>query len=166
MADWYVVHTAPNGEARAAAHLKRQDFETFLPVYTKTRRHARRAERVLAPLFPRYLFVRLDLAADRWRSVNGTIGVSHIICDDSKPLPVRDGVVELLMNQADTRGCMEPAALQVLQAGDRLRVVEGAMMDHTGIFERLTPDQRVVLLMSVLGRDVKVTVPIASVDAA
>ena len=59
MRRWYVVHTQPQGESRAKANLERQGYEVYLPRCRKWRRHARRAEIVAAPLFPRYLFVRL-----------------------------------------------------------------------------------------------------------
>lgn len=66
---WYVVQTQPNGEARAEAHLRRQGFRTYLPRYLRSRRHARKTQMVPRPLFPRYLFVGLDLARDRWRTI-------------------------------------------------------------------------------------------------
>jgi transcriptional antiterminator RfaH len=56
---WYVVQTHPHAENKAAAHLQRQGFATYLPRYLKRRRHARRTEAIAAPLFPRYLFVAL-----------------------------------------------------------------------------------------------------------
>ena len=166
MERWYVVHTAPNGEARATAHLRRQGFETFMPRFVKMRRHARRSEKVLAPLFPRYLFIQMNLSVDRWRAVNGTVGVSHLICSGDEPVPVRAGIVEALIAQADGVDRVDPAALQLFCAGDRLRIVDGALADQVGAFERMTADQRIVLLMTVLGREVKVTLPLASVDAA
>lgn len=135
-------------------------------MFSKTRRHARRVEQVLVPLFPRYLFVKLDLEIDRWRSVNGTIGVSHLICNGDTPISVGDAIVDGLMARTDEKGRVEPAALQILQPGDQLRIIEGAMLDQVGAFERMTADQRVVLLMNVLGRDVRVSMPIAAVDAA
>ncbi|MGH9550353.1 MAG: transcription termination/antitermination NusG family protein, partial [Terriglobales bacterium] len=49
---WYVVQTHPYAETKAAAHLGRQGFETYLPRYVKRRRHARRVNTVAAPLFP------------------------------------------------------------------------------------------------------------------
>ena len=77
---WYVVQSHPHAELRAVAHLQRQGFETYLPRYRKRRRHARRIETVEAPLFPRYLFVSIDLATQRWRAIHSTIGVSHLVC--------------------------------------------------------------------------------------
>jgi len=58
---WYVVQTHSQAEAKACGHLQRQGFEIYLPKYLKRRRHARRTETVIAPLFPRYLFVAVDM---------------------------------------------------------------------------------------------------------
>ena len=58
---WYVVHTHPRGESLAFVNLQRQGLEAFLPQYLKRRRHARRTQWVPAPLFPRYLFVKMDI---------------------------------------------------------------------------------------------------------
>ena len=66
---WFVAHTQPNAEAKAAAHLMRQGFGVYVPRYLKRRRHARKIDIVAAPLFPRYLFVAVDLNAQRWRSI-------------------------------------------------------------------------------------------------
>ena len=59
---WYVVHTQPHAEKRAICHLERQGFFIFCPRMHKTVRHARKTTRVLAPMFPNYLFVRLDVS--------------------------------------------------------------------------------------------------------
>ena len=78
---WFVVQTQPNAENKAVAHLARQGFVTYLPRYLKRRRHARRVDIVAAPLFPRYLFVVIDMTAQRWRSIYSTVGVSRLICN-------------------------------------------------------------------------------------
>jgi len=74
---WYVVHTQPNGEGRADLNLCRQGFATYLPRYARRRRHARRQEVVKRPLFPRYLFVGLDLARDRLGLSAVAAGIDH-----------------------------------------------------------------------------------------
>ena len=66
---WYVAQTQPNAENKALAHLARQGFVTYLPRFLKRRRHARRIDVVAAPLFPRYLFIAIDMSMQRWRSV-------------------------------------------------------------------------------------------------
>ena len=58
---WFLAHTLPKSEWKAELHLGAQGFRTFQPQIRKTIRHARQLKTVRAPLFPRYLFVILDL---------------------------------------------------------------------------------------------------------
>ena len=75
---WFLAHTLPKSEWKAELHLGAQGFRTYLPQIRKTIRHARQLKTVQAPLFPRYLFVILDLERDRWLSVRSTVGVSRL----------------------------------------------------------------------------------------
>src|ERR1700692_1795436 len=68
---WFLVHTLPRGEHRARLHLEAQGFKVYFPEISKAVRHARQLRMVRAPLFPRYLFIILDLERDRWLSVMG-----------------------------------------------------------------------------------------------
>src|SRR6516164_6180997 len=101
---WYVVQTQVNAELKAARHLLRQGFEIYLPRYLKRRSHARKIERVPAPLFPRYLFVQIDMAAQRWRSIQSTFGVSHLVLQGADPARVASGVIHSLKAREDTAG--------------------------------------------------------------
>jgi hypothetical protein len=113
---WYVVHTRFQCERGAVQQLNRQGFCTFLPLKPKAWRHARRQGTRFVPLFPRYLFVRLNLGRDRWRSVNGTFGVHGLVTGaDHRPQPLPKGVVENLAAVADDRGCIR--AKQVSDKG-------------------------------------------------
>ena len=78
-ARWYVVQTQVNGEAKAAENLRRQGYEAYLPRYLKRRRHARKVDFTAKPLFPRYMFVAIDMATQRWRSIQSTFGVSRLV---------------------------------------------------------------------------------------
>ena len=85
---WYVVQSQPNAEAKAVLHLNRQGFVTYLPRYLKRRRHARRVETVAGITVSRYLFVGIDLNAQRWRSIFSTVGVSRLVCQGELPMPI------------------------------------------------------------------------------
>src|SRR5262252_6233262 len=99
---WFLAHTLPKGEWKAELHLGAQGFRTFQPQIRKTIRHARQLKTVRAPLFPRYLFVVLDLERDRWLSVRSTVGVSSLFGSrDGRPVPVPIGIVESLIERSD-----------------------------------------------------------------
>jgi transcriptional antiterminator RfaH len=93
---WYVAHTHPHSEVKAAAHLRRQGYDVYVPRCRKSRRHARHVESISAPLFPRYLFIAIDINTQRWRSISSTTGVSYLISTDDKPAAVPTGIVEAL----------------------------------------------------------------------
>src|SRR5215471_18576555 len=99
---WFLAHTQPKSERKAELHLGAQGFKTYLPQIQKTIRHARQLKTVRAPLFPRYLFVILDLGRDRWLSVRSTVGVSRLFtAQDGRPVPVPVGIVESLIGQSN-----------------------------------------------------------------
>lgn len=153
---WFVVHSQPHKEVGAAAHLQNQGFSTFLPRREKTRRHARKLETVLAPIFPRYFFVALDLARDRWRSVNGTYGVASLIMGEDGPRPVPRGVVEDLEASTDERGVLRFDARAQLHVGQEVRVLVGPFAEHVGRLERLDDAGRVRLLLEIMHGTVSV----------
>jgi transcriptional antiterminator RfaH len=163
---WYVVQTQPNAEHKAVVHLARQSFATYLPRYLKRRRHARRTEIVPAPLFPRYLFVSVDLDTQRWRSILSTIGVCRMIGNGELPTPVCDQVVAGLKVREDATGYLRLDNRPQFRAGDKVIVREGAFVDWLGIYEGMRDAERVAILLDLLGRKVRVTVDVAALAAA
>jgi len=163
---WYVVHTQPHAEFKALAHLRRQNFEAYLPRYTKRRRHARRIEQVASPLFPRYIFVALDLELSQWRPIRSTIGVSSVVCCGDAPAPVPEGIVEEIQSRENDGGMVELRPLLNVRRGEPVRIVDGAFCDYLGLFEEITEDRRVGILLNLLGRSVHVFLPEAFVSAA
>jgi len=152
---WYLVRTLTRREVFAAEQLARQGFATFLPKQPRTIRHARRIRVALAAYFPGYLFVELDLAAQRWRSINGTLGVSHLVGPAERPSPVPKGVVEALIVAADARGVLSGPPLQT---GQTVRIIAGAFADQLAVIERLDDAGRVRVLLEIVTGTVAVTI--------
>ncbi len=163
---WFVAHTHPHAEAKATAHLNRQGFEIYFPRYLKRRRHARRIETVAVPLFPRYLFVAVDLAAQRWRSIYSTVGVSRLISNGDDPTAVPDGIVEALKRREDANGFIKLDYRPPFRPGDKIRVVDGAFTSCLGLFEGMAERERIAILLDLLGRKVRVVLDATLVAAA
>jgi transcriptional antiterminator RfaH len=163
---WYVLQTQPNAEVKASAHLNRQGFDTYLPRYLKRRRHARRVEMVGAPLFPRYMFVTVDIAVQRWRAIQSTIGVSRLVCNGDSPTAVAASIVDGLRLREDEHGFVRLDRRPQFAPGDKIRVLDGAFSACLGLFEGLADRERVAILLDLLGRKVRVTLDADFIAAA
>jgi transcriptional antiterminator RfaH len=165
-ARWYVVQTQPNGEAKAALNLRRQGYEIYFPRYLKLRRHARRVDFVARPLFPRYMFVTIDLAVQRWRAIQSTVGVARLVTNGDEPAMVPDGVVRAIRAREDDKGFVALDNRQDFAPGDRVRVLAGAFVDSAGLFDGLADHDRISILLDMLGRKVRVLIDADMVAAA
>jgi transcriptional antiterminator RfaH len=162
---WYAVRTQAAAEAKADANLRHQGFETFLPRFRKLRRHARRVDSVLAPVFPRYLFVNFDIDAQAWRCINGTFGVVSLVSFGLLPSVVPPRIIEAVRGSCDEAGVMELPEPN-FHPGQPLLVERGPLADLVGLFERISGDRQVILLVGMLGRALHVALPFAAVRAA
>jgi transcription elongation factor/antiterminator RfaH len=151
---WYLVHTLPHGERRAQLHLGAQGLRTHFPTIEKTIRHARQLRTVRAPLFPRYIFLILDLGRDRWLSVWGTVGVSSLYTCNDRPVPVPEGIVETLIANSDEANLALFAS--GLTTGQSVRILSGPFANFVGTLERLDAAGRVRVLLDMMGTAVPV----------
>ena len=157
---WYVVQSQPHKEIYSATQLRNQGFRPFVPRIRKTVRHARQMTSVLAPLFPRYLFVSLDLSRDRWRSVRGTFGVSSLVMEGDRPAPVPDGVVEQLIAHTTKSEVID--FRHELAPGQTVRFLRGPFAEKFGRLVSLDATGRVSVLLSIMGSERSAKVPAES----
>lgn len=148
---WYVVNTQATREHVAAAHLQRQGYKVFLPSTWRTIRHARKVTTVKSGYFPGYLFVALDLDVDRWRPIESTVGVLRIIKGMDRPLPAPEGLVEMLVSATGPDGVLSLVD-PVTRPGQEVRITRGPFADQLAVVERSSGEDRVRVLLSVLGQ--------------
>jgi transcription antitermination factor NusG len=153
-----VVRTLVQRELRAAHHLTNQGFRVFVPRYWKNRRHARRLDTVSAPLFPRYIFTVVDRTRDRWRSINGTVGVDRLLMSGGEPQPVPHGLVESLILATDSQGNVRFD--YELREGQSVKVMAGPFAGLVGSLEKLDERGRVRVLLELMGAKVGVMLPV------
>ncbi len=163
MKSWYAVYTQPRNESLASEHLVRQGFEVFFPRYLRRRSHARRLDTVAAPLFPRYLFVSFDAEAAGWRSIRSTRGVIDLVRIGLDPAPVPCTVIDGIRSREDENGFVVLARNLHLTRGSRIRIAGGAFAACEAIFEAQKDADRVIVLLSLLGRVVSAQIPIHAV---
>ena len=162
---WYLVYSKPQQERLALENLNRQGYVSYLPQMRARRRRQGRYVKVVEPMFPRYLFIRLSDETDNWGPIRSTIGVANLVRFGMQPARVPDALIELLKSREDDEGIqrIEP---KELRPGDRVRIVEGVMAGYEAIFEAKTSKERVSVLLKIANTTARVQVSSHDIEPA
>lgn len=161
---WYLIHTKPRREAIAETNLLRQGYEVYYPRLVRPMRVRGRWVSRIVSLFPRYLFLRLAVGRQAIGPVRSTFGVASIVGFGHHYAVVPDPVVADLRVRANPEtGLHDLNGHTLFETGSNVRIVAGALEGLEGVFQRESGDERVVLLLELLGRETLVQLPSAFV---
>ena len=147
---WYLIQTKPNAHNTAARNLTRQGCDVFLPLVEQTRRMAQQFRTELRPLFPGYLFVGLHAQAPTWRTLNSTHGVSRGVSLDGTYRPVPEPLITQLQTQCDEAGVFR--VQDTYTSGDVVEIQTGPFASFLAEVVDMAPDQRIWVLIDLLGQ--------------
>lgn len=149
---WYAVRTIPRHEKRVYEHLRYREVQSLLPLYHRIHhwKNGCRA-RVDLPLFPGYLFVKID-NRNRFPTL-GIPGILGFVGTTAGPAPLDDFEIETLRNGLDSQE-FEPHPR--LLVGDRVRVIAGPLAGLTGIVVRNKDLAKVVITVELIQQSVAV----------
>jgi transcriptional antiterminator RfaH len=158
MRHWYLVHTKPRKERVAEQNLQRQGYDFYLPLIQQPRRRRGQWIEVIEPLFPRYLFVRLRVGYDDIRPIHYTTGVHNLVCFTEEPAIVPDQIIESLRRTADPSTGLHHPKSPMFKPGDTVVVDKSPLAGLQAIFLAETAQDRVIVLLKILGRENRITV--------
>jgi transcriptional antiterminator RfaH len=148
---WYAIHTKPRQEEHAEEHLRRQEFEVYLPRIKQPRRYRGRWRDAIEPLFPRYLFIRLDLGSDNVAPIRSTRGVSKLVSFNGLPATVPEPLIDALVESADPdTGLLHPHEDR-FKPGATVTIVNGPLAGLEAIFKAHDGEARSIILLELLG---------------
>ncbi len=153
---WFLAQLKPNSAKIADKNLKRQGFQTFLPMEEETRERNGKFFIINRPLFPGYIFVAFDVASGFWRTVNSTYGITRLVSFGKEPTEVPLDLVSQLMLRCDADSKLLPP--KILKPGDHVALRTGPFANLVAEVERIAPDRRVWVLMEIMGRQTRVAV--------
>jgi transcription antitermination factor NusG len=151
---WFALYTAPNHEKSVQQQLRMKGIETFLPLYTVTKRWKNRtAARVQLPLFPSYVFAKIARAeAVRVLEVPT---VHWIVGNGREALALPDVEIETLRSGLHLRK-VDP--YPYLTTGVRARIRSGPLAGLEGSVIRKDSRFRVVLSIDLIMKSIAVQV--------
>jgi transcriptional antiterminator RfaH len=155
--EWFILQFKSNSHHLAAKNLNQQGFETFLPLHETTSRKLSRFVNTAKPLFPGYMFVRFDRTEPNWHKINSTYGVSRLITFNSILKSIPSKFVDHLMKRYDISGRLLP--IEKLKKGDHVTVTKGPFANFIATVEKYEADQRIWILMDLMGRKTIIQTP-------
>lgn len=160
-AKWYVAYTSANHEKRVAEQLGARAIEHFLPSYASVRRWKDRRVTLQLPLFPGYVFVRMELR-NRLQILQ-IPSVARLVGFGGVPTPLPPDEIDLLRAGLDNGVRAEPHPY--LNVGRRARIQHGPLAGLEGILMRWKGSWRVVLSLELIQRSVAVEVDASNLES-
>lgn len=163
---WVAASTHAHKECAAIANLERQGFRAYCPMVRRRIRHARRLQEVMRPLFPGYVFIRLDPEHERWRPILSTVGVRQLVRFGDRLGILPERFVEGLLAREVEGIVPMPRPRDGYDAGEKVRLREGPFDGVIATVLTCDDRERLLVLMDILKRSVRIKVSLDSVVPA
>jgi transcriptional antiterminator RfaH len=156
MKHWYLVKTKSKQEDIAILNLENQNFHVYCP-------HALVNNKNVA-LFPSYIFIQLDKYTQNWLPIHSTKGVQYFVRFGLSYAKIPNSIIEFIKaNELNTAEKLNN--INKFKPGDKVQITDGAFKDCIAIFKSFKSDERVVLLMNLIGQQQKITIKEGSINA-
>lgn len=163
-ANWFVIQCKGGESFRAAENLENQGFEIFHPTIRLRRKRQGSLCWVTEPLFPFYLFIRLNQATSNWAPIRSTRGVAKLVSFGHVPAQVPEELVTALQRdsqQDDTNAMQAP----LMNPGEAVSIDEGPFSGQEAVFSQAlfkqkNGEKRALVLIELLSRTQQIEISI------
>ena len=170
---WYIVHTYSNFERKVAEEIKRQakiqdleDLVADVVVPTEEVIEVRRGQKKSSErkFLPGYVLLNAKLTDEVYHLVKNVAKVTGFLGQGNKPMPLRQGEVDRILNQA-SESAEHPKSTISFEIGEQVRVADGPFTSFTGVVEEVDEDRsRVKVAVSIFGRATPVELEYGQVE--
>ena len=160
---WYLIHTKQRQEALALTNLSRQGFECYMPMLRLQKIRQRKTALVAEPMFPRYLFIRLDTSGSgqSWSPIRSTLGVNQLVRFGGQPAKVDAQLIDLIRSREQGTQTQP-----LFSAGDNVTVADGPFAGLEAIYQNTDAESRSMILLNILSKPVAMRIDTASLRRA
>ena len=153
---WYVVSTKPNREKQTEMNIERLGVGCFLPLLQEQRIIRRKRRTTVMPLFPGYLFVRINIS-EHYRAVSYARGVRRIVEFGSGPVEIDASTIEAIRSKMVHSNIVRLEKATEFHAGHLIQIKDGPLMGLEAVFMREMPGhQRAMVLLHTLSLQARV----------
>ncbi len=148
MKNFYLIKTKPRQEVTATQNLTKQGFNVFFPKAV--------IKNKITSLFPGYLFIELDDKTQNWTPIRYTIGVSNFVRFGLSFAKVPNQIINLIkIQQHQTIKKMIDICSH--HKGDHLEIQTGVFKGQQAIFQNSNSNDRITVLLKVIGQQQAIT---------
>jgi transcription antitermination factor NusG len=153
---WYAVYTYPRHEKAVREQLESKSIEAFLPTFASESHWKDRRVRIQTPLFPGYVFTRIDLSERS--KVFAVSGVIRMVSFNGTPAPIDDTEIQAVRLCLEQGVAVQPYPF--LEVGDRVRVRSGVLKGLEGLISRCKNERRLIIPISLINQSVAVEIDV------
>ena len=161
---WYLIQTKPRSENIALENLSNQGYRCYLPLVKLERFVQNKIVVQKVPLFPRYLFIELDLdfSSKGWGSIRSTRGVSQLIKFGSTPAKVSDELINLMCaRESESDSKVKP----LYKSGQSIKILSGPFLGFESIYQGMDSQMRVIVLLEFMNKSFQAKLKLNQVRA-
>jgi transcription antitermination factor NusG len=151
---WFALRVKSGTEKMVSTIARNKGYEEFLPLYQCRRRWSDRFKSVELPLFPGYVFCRLN--PEFRLPLLTTPGVMSFVGIGKVPAPIEDAEIAAIQVAVGAGLSAEPYPF--LEVGQRVRLAEGPLAGTDGFLVELRKQQRIVVSVTMLKRSIAVEI--------
>ena len=143
MKKWYLVKTKPRQENTAIINLENQEYTTYCPIVKINKKNV--------VLFPGYIFIYLDQYNENWSPIRSTKGVINFVRFGLNYAKISNKIIDFIKtNELNT--AIKAKNITDFKFGDSIQITEGVFKNCVAIFKSFKSDERVILLMTIMGQ--------------
>ena len=168
-ASWYVVHTYSGYENKVKDNLEKaaennhmQHLIKEVQVPVEEVAEIRNGKRIMTQhkTFPGYVLVKMIITSESWYVVRNTRGVTGFVGPESKPVPLSDAEVEVMLNS------QPQAEATKMVVGEEVRIISGPLENFTGFVEAIDLEhgKLQVKVKMFLGREMQIEIDLAQAE--
>ena len=144
MKKWYLIKTKPRQEKIAIVNLENQNYQVYCPFASINNKNQF--------LFPGYLFIHLDNESQDWSPIRSTKGVLNFVRFGINFAKIPDKVIDLItQNEKNTANKIKN--INDFSKGDKVQITDGVFKSCIAIFQSIKSDERVLILLNLLGQE-------------
>lgn len=156
MKHWYLITTKPQKDAYAEKQLHHQGYEVYRPILNPIKKLSRKNPQKPKSLFPRYLFVQMQNGVDDWGPVRSTRGVAGVVKFGAQAAKVEDPLIDEIKTKEHAWND-QTIDMDSFKKGQAVKVINGPFSGLDAVFSSYNGEQRVIVLLNILGNQTRLT---------